>query len=256
MGQDAEREQRLREPGPATAIDAELLRRAGDGAVRAPLPAGRTTAKRSLRTSSTAPQSAVWGRGGEPPPRAESADGARDPVRTACAFRSRDKRPDADVSPSLRSGSSLSTRSAWFWELRGRGRRLPRGQGRLLSVLVARPHATRSCSTGSRSRTTLPWWGEHVHLDVPARETGRTFFGKHALPLDLRQQRRGRAWESAFPCVVPGSGRRRDGPRSPFVTLSFGKRARREHPEHRGERSDRRAFLGAYFPALTEGAPS
>src|SRR5947208_1448332 len=77
-----------------------------------------------------------------------------------------------------------------------------------------------------------------VHRDVPARGLAPRR-RQHALPLDLRQQRRGRDGEGALLPLVPGRRARGDRPADVRDAQVLGG-ARRQHPERRRLRGDRR----------------
>ena len=82
------------------------------------------------------------------------------------------------------------------------GRRRPRVQGRLLPVRAAR------AVPGRRARAAVV--RGRLHRDVHARELG-AHRRQHALPLDLRQQRRGGARPCPVPRLVPRRRGRGDG---------------------------------------------
>ena len=217
MGQDDERERRLRDLA-GYGIDADLVALAAkDAIVLHCLPAhyGEEISEDVLY----GPQLGGLGRGREPPSRPEGFAGARDSVRLPPHAAAEGQRPDPGV-------SGRHDRAD-----RGERARLVLGAGGRGVDYDVVNYGYYPCSVHGPCEGTggahLPpaLVGGHVQLDVHARKLD-AHPRQHALPLDLREQRRGRARPIPFLIwyLLAGSQRRRC---RPFVTLDFGSVAAR-----------------------------
>ena len=184
----------------------------------------RTTARRSPRRSLYGPQSAVW----------DEAENRLHAQKALLALVVRCSRSRT----TSRRGRSRSSRSAliaanvlvFVWALRAPD--LDRAVNQLRATSRARWRA-RASRRRRGGRSTV------VQLDVHARRTP-PHRREHALPLDLRQQRRGRARDACASSSAISSPALAATALQTVVTLARRRRERRERPEPRRERGDRR----------------
>ena len=224
MGQEAENERRRRDLT-GYGIDADLLREAGEQALvlhclPGPLRRGDHRGDR-LRP-------AVGGlrRGREPAAHAEGSPRADRRV----VLPLKDNVPTRTF-PIVTVGLIAANVIAYVWEVSGAGLERPRRTAGATTRARSRARASVRRSTTRRSSRRLQR-DVHARRHLPHRR-------EHALPLDLRQQRRGRARAHAVPGLVSARRRRGDGGADAHHARPR-HRTRREHSERRRERCDRR----------------
>ena len=179
MGQDEERERRLPRSRRPIGIDDALVaarQRAGD---RPPLPSGPLRRGDHGR-GPVRPALGRLGSGRKPPARAKGAHGPRHPVRIPGMLPLRDNVPTRRF-PIVTVAIIASTSAVWiFCELAG-------PEPVRDSSMTAPTSPASSATTASRR---IGRGGSTSSLHVHARRLG-AHPRQHALPLDLRQQRRG-----------------------------------------------------------------